>query len=421
MGVLGVAERCELRAIELAAALLEHIDDALARGIRAGGLERLDEGVGVGHPVDVVVRQLALTLAVLGPHVLPQLGPLVVRLFGRREVVGGVGTVEHGRVLDRAFGELRQQLAHELGVPADGRVEPVGVVVEALGRELAEGGVGRHGESDDEVRPGGLQVGHLRHDVGIARGVALDRDDLVVDESPDSGLTVAAHVVVLDEHAHAGVRVVLLDPLGRDLRLDLIVGLPAERPGTVFGLVAPLQGARGDEEIGHLLVVEEVDDGAVRRGPDATDHREDLVLEDELVDDRAGVGRIVGVVPVEVVDLPTVDAAVGVDVVEVRGRSDGDLAVAGCGHAGEGEVPADLDGLLGDPGLCGRAVAGAVGGTSAGAARGDHACGQDEARHGGDESIFTCHRTCAPCVRVRKRRSIWTVSSDDVAITGSGP
>src|SRR5205814_2925147 len=73
------------------------------------------------------------------------------------------------------------------------------------------------------------------------------------------------------------------------------------------------------------------------------------VLQYRLADRRRGLGRVVAVVEVLVDDLAAVHPAVGVDVGEVRGRSGGDLAVAGRGGPGERLVTADQDLGRGDP------------------------------------------------------------------------
>ena len=57
--------------------------------------------------------------------------------------------------------------------------------------------------------------------------------------------------------------------------------------------------------------------------PRAADHREDLVLQHQLVGDVAGVGGVVPVVLDHVLDLAAVDPAVGVDVLELRLRAGG--------------------------------------------------------------------------------------------------
>ena len=79
-----------------------------------------------------------------------------------------------------------------------------------------------------------------------------------------------------------------------------------------------------------------------RRGAEAPVDGEDVVLLHELVRQRHGVGRVVTVVVVLEVDLPPVDAAVGVHVREVRVLGLRDDAVQRC-RPGQRECAADRD------------------------------------------------------------------------------
>ena len=74
--------------------------------------------------------------------------------------------------------------------------------------------------------------------------------------------------------------------------------------------------------------------------PIALKTREDAVLLDELPGQLHRLRRVVGVVVEEVDDLPSVDAAPGVDVVEVRLRARADRAERG-GLAGQRDGAAD--------------------------------------------------------------------------------
>src|SRR5699024_6094446 len=113
----------------------------------------------------------------------------------------------------------------------------------------------------------------------------------------------------------------------------------------------------GGEDVGHALLVEEVDDSAVRGGSEPTEHREDLVLHDQLAGHVDGGGRVVPVVFDPVVDLAAVNASLGVDVVEHGPGPLGNRQVARCGRPGLGLVRTDDDGVVGD--ACGD-VEGAV-------------------------------------------------------------
>jgi hypothetical protein len=79
-----------------------------------------------------------------------------------------------------------------------------------------------------------------------------------------------AEVVALQEQADLRVRELLGDVLADDLALDGVVGLPAEGVGVLSGW----SHSRAPEETnrsGHLLLVEEVEDRAVRRGAEAAE------------------------------------------------------------------------------------------------------------------------------------------------------
>ena len=303
----GVVERREPGALELGALLLDGGDDALTGEVLAGGLDGADQGVGLAHAVDAEVAELAVG-AVLVPDLLEQLGPGVGRVLDGREVLGGEDAVEQLVAVGHlALGEPVEQRADQRQVGADVGVEPLRVVLQAQRGELAERGVRRDVEAEHEVGAGGLELRDLRADVGVARDVADLGDDLLLEELLRALGAVTAEVVALQEQADLGVGEVLGDVLADDLALDLVVGLPAEGPRVLLGLV-PRQRAGGDEQVGHLLLVEEVDDRAVRRRAEAAEQAEDLVLQHELVDDLRGVGRVVAVVAESVLDLAAVDA-----------------------------------------------------------------------------------------------------------------
>ncbi len=346
MRVGRVPERRQRRPLEAAARLLHRLDQALAGEVGTGRLQCLDEGVGLCHAVDAVVGQLALT-AVFGPHLLPQLRPRVVGVLHTGEVLGGQRPVERARTLDRALGEPGQQRPDQRRVGTHVAVDPLRLVPDLHRGELAQRRVGRHREPDDQVGARGLQRADLRGDVVVGGRVPFGGHDLVVEVGAHPLLPVPAEVVVLQEQADLGVRVVLGDVLADDLRFDLVVALPTEGLRVLLRLV-PHQRPGGDEQVRDLVVLEEVQHRAVGGGAEAAEHREDLVLQDQFVDHLAGLGRVVGVVPEDVVDLPAVDAAVRVDVLEVRLRAGGDVAVPGGRHTGQREVPADRDAVLGD-------------------------------------------------------------------------
>ena len=95
--------------------------------------------------------------------------------------------------------------------------------------------------------------------------------------------------------------------------------------------VAPRRRAGGGEDVRHAQLVERVADGEVVGRAHHAEHREGAVAvgADHLVDVGRGLGRVVLVVLVVVLDrdglAAEVDAALGVDLVEVRLPAAGDL------------------------------------------------------------------------------------------------
>ena len=163
---------------------------------------------------------------------------------------------------------------------------------------------------------------------------------------------VLAVIVVLVEDADLRVGDVLQDVLRVDPALGLVVRLPAHRPRVVLRIV-PLGRAGGHEEMGHLLLVHVLVDGAVRRRAERLEQRGHLVLLDELADHLDRLRRAVGVVVGDVVDLAPVDAALVVDLLEVGADGLADGAV-GRGRAAVRVGVADLDLGRGDAGRLGQ-------------------------------------------------------------------
>ena len=133
--------------------------------------------------------------------------------------------------------------------------------------------------------------------------------------------------------------------------VDLALGVEArqvrQRPRVLLVVRAnwavPLPG----EELRHLLLVQVRLGGERLLGADLVEHQEDLVLLDQAPCLLDGLGRVVAVVEVAVLDLPAVDAAVVVHVLEVGGRAVGDDRVGGLGAA-ERHGAADQDRARGD-------------------------------------------------------------------------
>ncbi len=286
----------------------------------------------------------------LVPDLLPELDPRTLLVVDGVEVLRGEDAVQRARpALDRTLGEALEQAADEGRVGAHVAVEPLRLVAELEGRELRQGGVRRGVEAEHQIGTGRLQRRDLRSHVGVAGRVALGLHDLLVEVLLETLLAVGPEVVVLEEQADLRVGHVLGDVLADHLALALVVGLPAEGPRQLLRVLAPLQRPGGDEQVGNALVVEEVHDRAVGRGAQPADHGEDLVLEDQLVGDRARLRGVVAVVADEVLDLAPVHSAGRVHVVEVGLGAGGDLAVARSRDTGQREVATDLDRVVGDP------------------------------------------------------------------------
>ena len=160
---------------------------------------------------------------------------------------------------------------------------------------------------------------------------------------------ILAVVVVLIEHADLGVRHFLENVLRVDLGFALVVGLPAHGPGEVLRIV-PLGSAGGDEQLRHLLRVQVLLDRRIRRGAERIEDQQDFVAFDQLAGLLDGLRRAVGVVIADEVDLAAVDAALGVDLLEVGFFGLADHAIGGRRSA-VGHDVADLDFGIGGAGV----------------------------------------------------------------------
>src|SRR3954453_16836974 len=348
---------------------LNCLHDAVSGWVRPGGLQRLSERVGHRHAVEdvAVERQLGDVLVV---DLLEQLDPAVVRVCRRREVAVGDDALDKVVALDGGatlLGERLEQPGQRDRVGTDVADGELRVEAELQQVELEERGVGRHRERHDEIGLRGRELLRLRLDVDVADLVGLLGHDLAGRDLHVETLdAVLAEVVVLVEVRDLLAGEVLLDVVAQDLALDRVVGLPAERVG-VLGGVVPAQAPGGDEEVRHLLLVEEVDDLLMSRRAERVEDGEDLVGQDQLLGLRDRLARVVAVVDVLVDDLATVDAPVGVDEVDVGLRRRRDLAVARRGNAGQRLRAADGDARLRD---AGRAAAAAAPATAAAAPTG---------------------------------------------------
>src|SRR5690606_6825071 len=184
-------------------------------------------------------------------------------------------------------------------------------------------------------------------------------------------------VVVLAEDADRRVGPLLDGVLREGRSLGDVVGVEGEGVGVDTGLV-PGEGAGGDEQVGHALLVEVVEDGGVGGGAQAVDDGEDPVFGDQFAHDGLGGGGVVGVVFDDVLDVAAVDAALVVEVGEVGRGGGGDRGVAGGGRAGEGLVGADGHRVVGDAGgavVAGGAACGQCDGRRCGQGRGGRGSG----------------------------------------------
>ena len=133
---------------------------------------------------------------------------------------------------------------------------------------------------------------------------------------------------------------------GVDARLGLVARVVADRPGIARG-VGEQGPAGGHEELRDLVVVEILPDRKVGRGPERLEQKRDLLVLDEPADLFDGPRRAIAVVEAEKRDLPTVHAALIVDLLEVGGLRAADHAIGGSGTAVGHRLP-DLDLGAGD-------------------------------------------------------------------------
>ena len=152
---------------------------------------------------------------------------------------------------------------------------------------------------------------------------------------------VLSEVVILIHHADGLAGIVLQDVGGIDPGLDLVVRLPADRPRKILRVV-PFGGAARHEHLRHLLGVHVFLDRGVARRAQRIEDQQHLVGLDQLARLFHGLGRIVAVIIGNEVDLAAVDAAFGIDLVEVGRFGLADGGVGGCRARIRHDV-ADLD------------------------------------------------------------------------------
>ena len=219
------------------------------------------------------------------------------------------------------------------------------VPAEPRGRDERLNRLCREREDDECVRAGRLQLRDLRRDGDVGHDVALGPHDLPgvrAEPALQPGEQLLPVLVVLVEDADLRVRVALGDETPVDGSFALEARQQPHRPRRLRVLVADRGRAAADEQLRHLLLVEVARDCDRLLRADRVEDREDVVALDELLRLRDRLRRVVLVVLELVDDLPPVDAAVGVDVGEVRLRSGQDRLVRRLG-AGERAGAAEED------------------------------------------------------------------------------
>src|SRR6267378_3160247 len=131
--------------------------------------------------------------------------------------------------------------------------------------------------------------------------------------------------------------------------LALVIGLPAHGPREFLGIV-PLGGAGGDEQLRHLFRIHVFLDCRVRRRAQRIEDEQNLVALHQLARLLDRLRRAVAVVVADEIDLAAVDAAFGVDLLEVGILGLADHAVGG-GWSAVGHDVADLDFGVGGAGV----------------------------------------------------------------------
>ncbi len=211
-------------------------------------------------------------------------------------------------------------------------------LADRLGCEL------RQCEVEEDVRAARLQLDDVGLDRRLGRLVAALRDDhrrLVAEPVLQALEIVLAVVVVLVEDGDLRVRLFLQEILRIDARLGLVARLPADGPREVLRVVE-FRGAGDHEQLRHLLLGQIPLDRRVDGGTGRSEHRQHLVAFDQLADLLDGLGRAARVIVGDEIDLAAVDAALGIDLLEVGDHRLGNIAGRGIRAAVRAHV-ADLD------------------------------------------------------------------------------
>src|SRR5205807_5557404 len=117
-----------------------------------------------------------------------------------------------------------------------------------------------------------------------------------------------------------------------DAGFALVVGLPTHGPGKVLRIV-PLGGAGGDEQLRHFLRIHVFLYGGIWRRAQRIEDEQHLIALDQLAGLFDRLRRAVAVVIADEIDLAAIDAALGIDLVEVVLFGLADHAIGGSGAA----------------------------------------------------------------------------------------
>ena len=181
-------------------------------------------------------------------------------------------------------------------VRADVRVEPLRLVAQLQGGQLGQRGVAGTLKPTTKSAPAACSAEICGPTSVLPDVYGRLGDDLVLDELLGARRAVLAEVVVLEEQADLGVGELLGDVLADDLALALVVGLPAEGVRVALRVRPSSASRRRRTGRARSSLLRKSMTALCVGVPRPPMMREHLVLEDELVDDLRGVGRVVGVV-----------------------------------------------------------------------------------------------------------------------------
>ncbi len=262
---------------------------------------------------------------------------------------------------------------------------------------------------EDDVGVGFLDLGELRGEVGIARGVALlgDHGAALFGVDLDEVVLQALRVVVVDVIENGGVLVAKV--VGDEGRGDAALNGVDEADAEVVLLELAvlhgdlLVGADGGH-IGDLVLIEDGLDGDALAGGVGPDDGADLILRAQALGDVDGLLRVALGVVADQLDLLAEQAALGVEVFDHHLEG---LAFAGAEGrliAGERTHPAELDGVA--AGAAGAAVGGGALVAATGEQGREHQAGEGESNellhrfaHGVDPPSICCDRFLPEAVR----------------------